>query len=55
MSVLAAHICALHGYSVYRGWKRVSGCLQLELQLVVNDHVGATTQTWLPWKSSQCV
>lgn len=28
--------------------------LELELQVIMNRHVGAGNQTWLLWKSSQC-
>lgn len=33
----------LHGYSAHRDQKRVSGLLELELQMIVNHHVVAET------------
>jgi hypothetical protein len=45
-----AHTCSALG-----GQKKVSGLLELELQMVVNYHVGAENQTQVLQKSNQCL
>ena len=37
------------------GQKRASYLLELELQMVVNHHVGAGKQTQACWESGQCI
>lgn len=39
------YICALHGFSSHGGWKRALYPLELELNTVVNCHVGAKNWT----------
>ena len=46
--------CALCIPGSYRGQKKASGLMKLELQTVVSLHVGAGNQTWVLWKGSQC-
>lgn len=38
---------------VGRGQKRVYDPLELELEMVVYDHVGIRTQAWVLWKDSK--
>lgn len=40
--------------SAYRGKKRSSYSLELELQTVVTHPVGAGNKTRIPWKSNKC-
>jgi hypothetical protein len=37
-----------------RSQKRALDPLEMELQAVINRHVGAETKTWVLWQSNQC-
>ena len=49
MSMSMHYMC-----SARKGQKMVSDALELELLTVASHHVGAGSQTWFLWKSSQC-
>lgn len=49
MSILPACVPAVH-----RGQERVLDPLELELQMVVSQYVGAENQNCVLWKNSQC-
>lgn len=58
--VPCVHVFYLHGclcatcvLDVLGGQRRVSGPLILEIQTITSNHVGAKTQFWVFWKSSQ--
>ena len=47
------NICVLHACSAHKGQKEESYPLELEFQIVVNNHVGTRDSVFLE-KSSQC-
>lgn len=52
MSVLPVCIYAVHACLHQQGTEEVLGPLELELWMVVRDHVGARDQAWTLWKNS---
>lgn len=51
MGIWAAHMY-LHHVCAWGGGKKVSGPLELKLEIVMSSHVGAESQTSLFWKST---
>ena len=49
------YVCVLCVPGTGGGQKRASYLLELELQMVVNHHVGAGNQTQACWESGQCI
>lgn len=47
------HICVVTGHSASWGQKRAWDILEVELQMILNDHIGARNLTCILWKSSQ--
>ena len=47
MSVCLMYVCAPHACSAYRGQKRVSDLLKMELKMFVSCDVDAGDQTWV--------
>lgn len=51
---MSCTICVWCVVSAYRGQRRASESLELELQMDMTSHGGAETQTQVLWKGSQC-
>jgi hypothetical protein len=47
-------VCATFTHDAHRGQKRALDPLDLDLQMVVSQHVGAAHTPWVLWKGSQC-
>jgi hypothetical protein len=54
MSIFTVCMDMHHMCTVPKEAKRGGQVLKLELQIVINYHVGTGTQTEILWKSSQC-
>lgn len=48
------YVCVLSAHSAFRGQKRVSGILDLELQAVWATTVCYENWTWVLYKNSKC-
>ena len=46
-------VCATFTHDAHRGQKRALDPLDLDLQMVVSQHVGAAHTPWVLWKGSQ--